>query len=126
MSELQYKVVGGLEIHVHLSTKTKMFCGCALSFGEEANSRVCPVCLGMPGVLPVMNKQAFEYAVLAALALNCEIARHTKWDRKSYYYPDLPKNYQISQYDLPLAKNGFIGIPLSGGKPDSVQTKRIG
>jgi aspartyl-tRNA(Asn)/glutamyl-tRNA(Gln) amidotransferase subunit B len=120
MSELQYKVVVGLEIHVHLSTKTKMFCGCALSFGEEANSRVCPVCLGMPGVLPVMNKQAFEYAVLAALAINCEIAKFTKWDRKGYYYPDLPKNYQISQYDLPFSKNGFIEIPLESGK-----TKRI-
>jgi aspartyl-tRNA(Asn)/glutamyl-tRNA(Gln) amidotransferase subunit B len=121
MSELQYKVVVGLEIHVHLSTKTKMFCGCKLSFGEEANSKVCPVCLGMPGVLPVMNKQAFEYAVLAALALNCEIAKFTKWDRKGYYYPDLPKNYQISQYDLPLSRNGFIEIPLESGK-----TKRIG
>jgi aspartyl-tRNA(Asn)/glutamyl-tRNA(Gln) amidotransferase subunit B len=121
MGELQYKVVVGLEIHVHLCTKTKMFCGCALSFGEEANSRVCPVCLGMPGVLPVMNKQAFEYAVLVALALNCEIAKFTKWDRKGYYYPDLPKNYQISQYDLPLSRDGFIEIPLEHGK-----TKRIG
>jgi aspartyl-tRNA(Asn)/glutamyl-tRNA(Gln) amidotransferase subunit B len=80
----------------------------------------------MPGVLPVMNKRAFEYAVLVGLALNCEIPSFTKWDRKSYYYPDLPKNYQISQYDLPLAKNGFIEIPLPGGKSDSVQTKRIG
>src|SRR4030042_574056 len=102
MSELQYKVVVGLEIHVHLSTRTKMFCGCALSFGEEANSRVCPVCLGWPGALPVMNGQAVEYAILAAMALNCKVAEFTKWDRKSYYYPDLPKNYQISQYDLPL------------------------
>ena len=121
MSELQYKVLVGLEIHVQLCTKTKMFCGCELSFGEEANSRVCPVCLGMPGVLPVMNKQAFEYAVLVALALNCEVAKFTKWDRKGYYYPDLPKNYQISQYDLPLSRNGFIEIPLESGK-----TKRIG
>jgi len=121
MAKLDYKIVVGLEIHVHLGTKTKMFCGCELAFGEEANSRVCPVCLGMPGVLPVMNKQAFEYAVLAALALNCEIARFTKWDRKGYYYPDLPKNYQISQYDLPLSNNGFIEIPLESGK-----TKRIG
>jgi aspartyl-tRNA(Asn)/glutamyl-tRNA(Gln) amidotransferase subunit B len=121
MSELQYKVLVGLEIHVQLCTKTKMFCGCALSFGEEANSRVCPVCLGMPGVLPVMNKQAFEYAVLVGLALNCEIAKFTKWDRKGYYYPDLPKNYQISQYDLPLSSAGFIEIPLEEGK-----TKRVG
>ena len=118
---MEYKVIVGLEIHVHLCTKTKMFCGCALSFGEEANSRVCPVCLGMPGVLPVMNKQALEYAIMVAMVLNCEIAEFTKWDRKSYYYPDLPKNYQISQYDLPLSANGFIEIPLEQG-----QAKRIG
>jgi len=121
MAEVDYKIIVGLEIHVQLCTKTKMFCGCALSFGQEANSRVCPVCLGMPGVLPVMNKQAFEYAVLVGLALNCEIAKFTKWDRKGYYYPDLPKNYQISQYDLPLGSAGFIEIPLEGGK-----TKRVG
>jgi aspartyl-tRNA(Asn)/glutamyl-tRNA(Gln) amidotransferase subunit B len=120
-SELQYKVIVGLEIHVHLCTKSKMFCSCAVEFGQKPNSRVCPVCLGMPGVLPVMNKQAIEYAVLVAMALNCEIAEYTKWDRKSYYYPDLPKNYQISQYDLPLSSNGFIEIPLEEG-----QTKRIG
>jgi len=97
-----------------------MFCGCAVEFGQTANSRVCPVCLGMPGVLPVMNKQAVEYSCLVALALNCEVAKFTKWDRKSYYYPDLPKNYQISQYDLPLGANGFIEIPLESG-----QTKKI-
>ncbi len=118
---MEYKVIVGLEIHVHLCTKTKMFCSCAVEYGEKANSRVCPVCLGMPGVLPVMNKLAFEYAVLVGLALNCEIAKFTKWDRKGYYYPDLPKNYQISQYDLPLASAGFIEIPLESG-----QTKRIG
>jgi len=121
MSDLEYRVIVGLEIHVQLCTKSKMFCGCAVQFGQVPNSRVCPVCLGMPGVLPVMNKQAFEYAVLTALALNCEIPKFTKWDRKSYYYPDLPKNYQISQYDLPLSQNGFIEIALSEG-----QTKRIG
>jgi len=121
MAELQYKVMVGLEIHVQLCTKTKMFCGCAVEFGAAPNSRVCPVCLGMPGVLPAMNKQALEYAVLVALALNCKIAEFTKWDRKSYYYPDLPKNYQISQYDLPLGANGFIEIPLGSGR-----TKRIG
>ena len=120
-NEVQYKVVVGLEIHVQLCTRSKMFCGCAVKFGQPPNSRVCPVCLGMPGVLPVMNKQAFEYAVLVALALNCEIADFTKWDRKSYYYPDLPKNYQISQYDLPLSTNGFIEIPLEQGR-----TKRVG
>jgi len=121
MAKLEYKLIVGLEIHLQLSTKTKMFCGCALEFAAQPNSRVCPVCLGMPGVLPVMNKQAYEYAVLTALALNCEIAEFTKWDRKSYYYPDLPKNYQISQYDLPLSSEGFIEIPLPGGK-----TKKIG
>jgi len=120
MSDMSYKVIVGLEIHVQLCTKTKMFCSCALGFGEQANSRVCPVCLGMPGSLPVMNGQAVEYSMLAAMALNCEVAPYTKWDRKSYYYPDLPKNYQISQYDLPLGSNGYIEIPLSDG-----QTKRI-
>jgi len=121
MADLEYKVLIGLEIHVQLCTKSKMFCSCAAEFGQAPNSRVCPVCLGMPGVLPVMNKQALEYAALVALALNCEIAEFTKWDRKSYYYPDLPKNYQISQYDLPLGTNGFIEIPLKSGL-----TKRIG
>ena len=120
MSQLQHKVIVGLEIHVQLCTQSKMFCGCAVQFAQAPNSRVCPVCLGMPGVLPVMNKQALEYAVLVGLALNCRIAEFTKWDRKSYYYPDLPKNYQISQYDLPLSTNGFIEIPLQQGR-----TKRI-
>ena len=130
MARMDYKVVVGLEIHVQLSTKTKMFCGCALGFGEEPNRRVCPVCLGMPGVLPVMNKQAFEYAIMVALALNCRVPEFIKWDRKSYYYPDLPKNYQISQYDLPLGGNGFIEIPLeprpSGtGEGEPGETKKV-
>ncbi len=102
-----------------------MFCGCALEYGARPNSRVCPVCLGMPGVLPVMNKQALEYAVLAALALNCEAAKFTKWDRKSYYYPDLPKNYQISQYDLPLGAHGFIEIPTEGGGSKKIKIRRV-
>ncbi len=123
-SDLQYKLIVGLEIHVQLCTKSKMFCGCAVEFGQKPNSRVCPVCLGMPGVLPVMNKQAFEYAVLVGLALNCEIAKFTKWDRKSYYYPDLPKNYQISQYDLPFSTNGFIEIPLESGRTKSIRIIR--
>jgi aspartyl-tRNA(Asn)/glutamyl-tRNA(Gln) amidotransferase subunit B len=124
MSDLQYKVVVGLEIHVQLCTKSKMFCSCAVEFGLPPNSRVCPVCIGMPGVLPVMNKKAYEFAVLTALALNCKIARFTKWDRKSYYYPDLPKNYQISQYDLPLGFEGFIEIPLESGSSKKIRIRR--
>jgi aspartyl-tRNA(Asn)/glutamyl-tRNA(Gln) amidotransferase subunit B len=124
MSDMSYKVIVGLEIHVQLCTKTKMFCSCALGFGEEANSRVCPVCLGMPGSLPVMNGQAVEYSMLAAMALNCEVAPFTKWDRKSYYYPDLPKNYQISQYDLPLGSNGYIEILLDDGRTKKIRILR--
>lgn len=124
MSQLQYKVLVGLEIHVHLNTRTKMFCGCELLYGGSANSRVCPVCLGMPGSLPVMNKAAFEKAVLAGLALNCEIPSFTKWDRKSYYYPDLPKNYQISQYDLPFSQDGHIDIPLPDGSTKKIRIIR--
>ena len=112
---LEYKIIVGLEIHVHLATRTKIFCGCELAYGDTANTHVCPVCLGMPGSLPVMNKQALEFSILTGLALNCNIASFTKWDRKSYYYPDLPKNYQISQYDLPFSEHGFIEIPVEGG-----------
>jgi aspartyl-tRNA(Asn)/glutamyl-tRNA(Gln) amidotransferase subunit B len=114
MGALHVTPMVGLEIHVQLATRTKLFCGCAVEFGAEPNSRVCPVCLGMPGVLPVLNRQAVEFGLLVGAALNCTIARHTKWDRKSYYYPDLPKNYQISQYDLPLAQNGTFEIPIDG------------
>ncbi|MGB2986745.1 MAG: Asp-tRNA(Asn)/Glu-tRNA(Gln) amidotransferase subunit GatB [Phycisphaerae bacterium] len=110
------RTIIGLEIHVQLQTESKMFCGCPVKFDAPPNSCVCPVCLGHPGSLPVINRLAFEYALLTGLALNCEIARHTKWDRKSYYYPDLPKNYQISQYDLPLARKGYFEIPTSGNK----------
>lgn len=124
MRELEYRVVVGLEIHVQLCTQSKLFCGCAVEFGQSANSRVCPVCLGMPGVLPVMNKTAYEYAVLAALALNCDITPFTKWDRKSYYYPDLPKNFQTSQYDLPLSAEGYIEIPLASGELKRIRITR--
>lgn len=124
MSNVDYKVLVGLEIHVQLYTRTKMFCGCALAFGAEPNSRVCPVCLGMPGSLPVMNKQAVEFSILAGLALNCQIPSFTKWDRKGYYYPDLPKNYQISQYDLPLALNGYIEIPAKDGTFKKIRIRR--
>lgn len=124
MKDLEYKVVVGLEIHVHLATRTKMFCGCELAYGQQPNSRVCPVCLGMPGVLPMMNRQAVEFAILTAMALNCRIAPYTKWDRKSYYYPDLPKNYQISQYDLPIGQNGYIEIPGERGEVKRIRILR--
>lgn len=121
MQNVEYKPIIGMEIHVQLCTESKMFCACGVSFAAPANSRVCPVCIGMPGVLPVMNRRAFEYAVLVGLALNCRIAGFTKWDRKNYYYPDLPKNYQISQYDLPLAHDGYIEIVA-----EPHRTRRIG
>src|SRR5689334_9531981 len=111
-----YRVLVGLEIHVQLATATKMFTSVAngaTNFGAEPNSLVDQQVLGLPGVLPVMNKRAVEYSIMVGLALGCKIARHTKWDRKSYYYPDLPKNYQISQYDLPLCYDGmFEGIRI--------------
>ena len=124
MADLDYKIVVGLEIHVHLSTKTKIFCGCELVYGDMANTHVCPVCLGMPGSLPVMNKKALEYSILTGLALNCKIAPFTKWDRKSYYYPDLPKNYQISQYDLPFSEHGYIDILLEDGTTKKIRITR--
>jgi aspartyl-tRNA(Asn)/glutamyl-tRNA(Gln) amidotransferase subunit B len=117
---MDYKIVIGLEVHVQLLTRTKLFCGCGTQFGLPPNSATCPICMGLPGVLPVMNRQAFELALKAALALNCEIAYFTKWDRKNYYYPDLPKNYQISQYDLPFSHDGRLEIETKIG------TKRIG
>jgi aspartyl-tRNA(Asn)/glutamyl-tRNA(Gln) amidotransferase subunit B len=120
MADLPYRIVIGLEVHVQLLTRTKLFCGCSTQFGLPPNSATCPVCIGMPGVLPVMNRRAFDLALRAALALNCQIARFTKWDRKNYYYPDLPKNYQISQYDLPFSYDGWLEIPTPAG------SKRIG
>jgi len=121
---MEVRTIVGLEIHVQLATKTKLFCGCKLGFGDPPNSNVCPVCLGMPGVLPVMNKTAYEYSVRTGLALNCQIARFTKWDRKGYYYPDLPKNYQISQYDLPMSFEGYIEIPLEDGSTKKIRIIR--
>ena len=121
---MDVRLIVGLEIHVQLRTLTKMFCGCKLGFDDPPNSNVCPVWLGLPGSLPVINEQAYAYAVQTALALHCEIARFTKWDRKSYYYPDLPKNYQISQYDLPLSETGFLEIPLPGGEMKKVRIRR--
>ncbi len=109
-----YELVAGIETHVQLRTRTKLFCSCAIRFGAPPNTQVCPVCMGHPGSLPVLNRRAFELAVRAALALNCSIAPFTKFDRKNYFYPDLPKNYQISQYDLPFSSDGWVEI--EGGK----------
>jgi aspartyl-tRNA(Asn)/glutamyl-tRNA(Gln) amidotransferase subunit B len=112
---MEYEPVIGLEVHIHLKTKTKAFCGCSTEFGNQPNSQTCPVCLGFPGSLPVLNKVALEYAIKVGLALGCEVQEYTKFDRKHYYYPDLPKNYQISQYDLPVSKDGFLDIHLENG-----------
>jgi len=111
-----YETVIGLEVHAELKTKTKIFCSCPTEFGGDPNTHVCPVCLGLPGVLPVLNRRVVEFAIKAGLALNCEIASFSKFDRKNYYYPDLPKNYQISQYDLPIAINGHLEIEVNGEK----------
>ena len=108
---MNYEAVIGLEVHVQLKTRSKLFCGCATEFGAEPNTRVCPVCLGYPGVLPVMNAEAVRKTILSGLMIGCEIARFSKWDRKNYFYPDMPKNYQISQYDLPLCLGGAVLIP---------------
>ncbi len=105
-----FTTVIGLEVHVQLQTKTKLFCGCSTTFGAPPNTHVCPTCLGLPGSLPVMNRTAFELAMRAALALNCQIASFTKWDRKNYFYPDLPKGYQISQFDLPFSSAGHLDV----------------
>ena len=118
-----YTIVIGLEVHVQLLTQSKMFCGCSTKFGAPPNTQTCPVCIGMPGSLPVMNRRAVELSVKAALALNCKIASFTKWDRKNYYYPDLPKGYQISQFDLPLSYDGWLPISDPKGR---FEPKRIG
>ncbi len=107
---MEFEPVIGLEIHVQMDTKTKMFCSCPVEFGAEPNSNVCPVCLGLPGSLPVINKRAVEYAIRAALALNCQINTRSLFARKNYFYPDLPKGYQISQYEEPLAVNGWLEV----------------
>ena len=120
MANTKYETVIGLEVHVELHTNSKIFCGCSTAFGASPNSQTCPVCLGHPGVLPVLNRQAVDYAMKAAMALNCTIADVTKFDRKNYFYPDSPKAYQISQFDKPIGENGWIDIEVDG------VTKRIG
>ena len=113
---MKYEAVIGLEIHCELKTKTKIFCGCATEFGADQNTHVCPVCLGMPGVLPTVNQRVVEFGIKAGLATNCEINKYSKFDRKNYYYPDLPKNWQTSQYDLPIAEHGWVDIDVKGEK----------
>lgn len=117
---MSYEVVIGLEVHTELKTESKIFCGCSTKFGSEQNTNVCPVCLGLPGVLPVLNEKVVDFAVRTGLALNCQILPFSKFDRKNYYYPDLPKNFQTSQSDLPIAVNGYLDIEVNG------ETKRIG
>jgi aspartyl-tRNA(Asn)/glutamyl-tRNA(Gln) amidotransferase subunit B len=117
---MNYEVVIGLEVHVELKTKTKIFCSCPNEFGSEPNTNVCPRCLGLPGTLPVLNEKVLEYAIKAGLALNCEIAEFSKFDRKNYFYPDLTKAYQISQFDLPICEHGYLDIDVDGNH------KRIG
>ncbi len=121
---MKYEPVIGLEIHSELKTATKIFCGCATTFGAEQNTHVCPVCLGLPGVLPVVNKKVVEFAIKAGLATNCKINKYSKFDRKNYYYPDLPKNWQTSQYDLPIAYEGHVEIEVDGAKK-TVRLTRI-
>src|ERR1700690_1495896 len=116
----RYEPVIGLEVHAQLATATKIFCACPTSFGAQPNTNVCPVCLGLPGALPVLTRHAVELAIKASLALNCEIRPVSRFARKNYFYPDLPKGYQISQYEQPIAEHGWVEI-LVGGAP-----KRIG
>ncbi len=116
----QYETVIGLEVHVELATKTKIFCGCSTEFGGAPNSHTCPVCTGMPGALPVLNRQVVEYALAVGLAANCSINQYCKFDRKNYFYPDNPQNYQISQLYLPICHDGWVEIETKAGK------KRVG
>ncbi|CKM74623.1 glutamyl-tRNA(GLN) amidotransferase subunit B [Mycobacterium tuberculosis] len=125
----RFQPVLGLEVHVELSTATKMFCGCTTTFGGEPNTQVCPVCLGLPGSLPVLNRAAVESAIRIGLALNCEIVPWCRFARKNYFYPDMPKNYQISQYDEPIAINGYLErlwktAPLGGWRLSELTWKK--
>ncbi len=118
-----YEIIIGLEVHVQLATKTKLFCRCSTKFGASPNTQTCPVCLGMPGSLPVMNREAFQLGLKTACALNLNVPRFTKWDRKNYYYPDLPKGYQISQFDLPMSEDGYLWI---SDPKEQFEAKKVG
>lgn len=122
---MKYETVIGLEVHLQLATETKAFCGCSTKFGMPPNSQACPVCLGFPGSLPVLNEKAFYFSVKAALALNCKIQGLIKFDRKNYYYPDLPKNFQISQYDMPLSYDGFIEVASKEAAKKRIRIRRV-
>jgi aspartyl-tRNA(Asn)/glutamyl-tRNA(Gln) amidotransferase subunit B len=121
----KYEAVIGLEVHTHLLTKSKMFCGCSTEFGRAPNANTCPVCTAMPGVLPVLNEEAVKIAIRAGLAAHCEIAPYSIFDRKSYFYPDLPKGYQISQYETPICKGGYVDLPTADGEPRRIRLVRI-
>ena len=120
----KYDIVIGLEVHVELATKTKIFCGCKACFGGKVNTHICPVCMGLPGSLPVLNKKVIQYAIALGHATNCTIANKTKFDRKNYFYPDNPQNYQISQLYSPIVTDGYIDIEISKDKKEV--RKRIG
>lgn len=120
---MPYTTVIGLEVHVQLATQSKLFCRCSTQFGAEPNTQTCPVCIGLPGSLPVMNRAAYQLALKTAVAINCEIPAFTKWDRKQYFYPDLPKGYQVSQFDLPMSANGYLEIHDEKGR---FEAKRVG
>src|ERR1700741_1612321 len=121
---MEYEPVIGLEVHAQVLTESKIFCSCSTRFGGEPNTQVCPICLGMPGVLPVLNKKALELAIRAALAANCEISHQSRFARKNYFYPDLPKGYQISQYEEPLSTGGWLEIESNGSRK-RIRIKRI-
>ena len=125
MAREDYEVVIGLEVHAELSTKTKIFCNCSTEFGGMPNTHTCPICMAMPGTLPVLNEKVVEYAVKAGLATNCSISKDSKNDRKNYFYPDLPKSYQISQFDKPLCNNGYIEIEEENGEKKKIGILRI-